>query len=65
MWRILWKRFLLIVVGAYLVLGIFITGPLQPANNEERVIMFLTKVALAALGAWMIVRGVRLKPPAN
>ena len=60
---LLWKRFFLIIIGAYLVLGIFTSGPLQPSNTEERVIMFLTKVALAALGAWMIVRGSKLRTP--
>jgi uncharacterized membrane protein YjgN (DUF898 family) len=62
---VLWKRFFLIVVGAYLVLNIFNSGPLQPSNTEDRVIMFLTTVALAARGVWMIIRGLRLKalPP--
>ena len=62
---LLWKRLFLIVIGAYLVFNIFNTGPLQPSNTEERVIMFLTKVALAVLGAWMIIRGARMKPPTS
>lgn len=60
---LLWKRFFLMVIGAYLVINIFNSGPLQPSNTEERVIMLLTKVALAVLGAWMIFRGSKLRTP--
>ena len=54
-----------VVVGACLVLNVFNSGPLQPDNTEERVIMFLTKLALAALGIWMVVCGVKLKAPTD
>lgn len=57
----LWKRFFAKIIGAYLVLNLFNSGPLQPDNAEERVIMLLTKVALAVLGVWMIVRGGQLR----
>lgn len=60
-----WKRFFLMIVGVWLVFagGSSWAGPLKPANNEERVVMVLTSVALAALGFWMIFRGYRMRPP--
>src|SRR4051812_49877048 len=62
-WRLLWKRFFLMVVGAYLVLNIFDSGPLQPRDAAEGHRMLVAQVAIAVMGIWMIVCGVRLKPP--
>jgi hypothetical protein len=62
-WRLLWKRFFLMIVGAWLVLGLFNSGPLVPRDAAEANRMFVVRLVFAALGLWMIVSGARLKPP--
>jgi hypothetical protein len=70
---LVWKRALLMVAGALLVIAglrsLVITSiapstlPLPPANNEERVIMILTSIALVGLGVYLFVRGKRIRLP--
>ena len=70
---LVWKRALLMLAGALLVIAslrsLVITSiapstlPLPPANNEERVIMILTSIALVGLGVYLFVRGKRIRLP--
>ena len=60
---LLWKRFFLILPGAFLLIN-NIWAALAYEGEKSGFYYFVT-ICFAVLGAWMIRRGWRLRPPSH